>query len=100
MCGFNSRREADSVVNKRKLTLLATGLLASLALAAASVWPSLPAQAALTLVGPVNPATGFPQWLQDANGLRLQPCLLNASPAAAGPCFAATGLPNPAAAPA
>jgi hypothetical protein len=58
---------------------------ARLALAAASsalVAAALagPAQAALTAVGPVNPATGFPDWYQDGSGpngtgLKLQPCL-------------------------
>ncbi|MGA9524780.1 MAG: choice-of-anchor D domain-containing protein, partial [Myxococcaceae bacterium] len=28
----------------------------------------------LTAVGPVNPATGFPVWYEDANGLRLELC--------------------------
>jgi hypothetical protein len=34
-----------------------------------------PAHAALTAVAPVNPGTGFPDWYQDATGLKLQPCL-------------------------
>jgi hypothetical protein len=39
-----------------------------------------PAHANLTAVGPVNPATGFPDWYQDASGpggagIKLQPCL-------------------------
>jgi hypothetical protein len=46
-------------------------LLAALALTVAAA----PAHAALTNVGPVNPATGFPDWYQDGTGLKLQPCL-------------------------
>ena len=49
-------------------------LAASLAALAAGVLAA-PAGAALTAVGPVNPATGFPDWYQDGTGLKLQPCL-------------------------
>ena len=34
-----------------------------------------PARAALQAVGPTNAANGFPQWYEDANGLRLDQCL-------------------------
>jgi hypothetical protein len=34
-----------------------------------------PAGASLAAVGPVNPATGFPDWYEDATGLQLQLCL-------------------------
>jgi hypothetical protein len=34
-----------------------------------------PAQASLSAVGPVNPATRYPDWYQDGNGLKLQLCL-------------------------
>jgi hypothetical protein len=43
------------------------------ALAAAAL--AAPAGAALGAVGPVNPRTGFPDWYQDAGGLKLQACL-------------------------
>src|SRR4051794_21028172 len=38
----------------------------------------------------INQDTGFPQWYQDANGLRLQPCL---SPSE--PCLAGSTVPDP-----
>ncbi len=38
-----------------------------------------PASAALQAVGPASSADGFPVWYQDANGLRLEPCLANAT---------------------
>jgi hypothetical protein len=34
-----------------------------------------PAHATLSAVGPVNPATGYPDWYQDGTGLKLQLCL-------------------------
>jgi hypothetical protein len=34
-----------------------------------------PAHAALSAVGPVNPATAFPDWFQDSTGLKVQLCL-------------------------
>lgn len=49
---------------KRLLTLLAAGILAAAA----------PAQADLAAVGPLNVATGFPAWFEDAVGQRLQLC--------------------------
>ncbi|MBI5683435.1 MAG: hypothetical protein HZC54_00010 [Verrucomicrobia bacterium] len=49
-------------IGKKLLVLLAV----TLAMAAA---PS--AQAALSLVGPINTANGFPQWYQDGTGVRL-----------------------------
>jgi hypothetical protein len=52
----------------RLALVAATAALAAGALAA-------PAGAALSAVGPVNPATGFPDWYQDGTGLKLQPCL-------------------------
>lgn len=33
------------------------------------------AQAALTFMGPLDPANGFPRWYKDANGVRLTLCL-------------------------
>jgi len=47
------------------------------------------AGAALQAVGPVNPATGYPIWYEDANGLRIELCLDQN-----GMCLAV--LPNPA----
>jgi len=35
----------------------------------------LPAQAMLSLVGPVDPVTSFPSWYADTNGLALQICM-------------------------
>lgn len=49
-------------------------LLAVLAIIAAAVLAG-PAGATLSAVGPVNPRTGFPDWYQDASGLKLQLCL-------------------------
>ena len=34
----------------------------------------LPAGAELSETGPVDPETGFPAWLEDGKGLRLEPC--------------------------
>lgn len=51
-----------------------------------------PAGAALSAVSPrVNPATGYALWYEDANGLRLEPCLQGPS------CVPAGGatLPDP-----
>jgi hypothetical protein len=53
------------------LGALAASLLAALALEA-------PAHAALTATGPVVPAHGFPEYYQDASGLRLALCVENA----------------------
>ena len=49
-------------------------LIAMLAAVAAAV-SAAPAGASLSAAGPVNPATGFPDWYQDATGLQLQLCL-------------------------
>jgi hypothetical protein len=55
----------------RMLGTLAASLLAALALEA-------PAHAALTATGPVVPSHGFPEYYQDASGLRLALCVENA----------------------
>jgi hypothetical protein len=47
-----------------------------------------PAHAALTAVGPIDPADGMPLWYEDPNGLRLKQCLDIAN------CMVV--LPNPA----
>jgi hypothetical protein len=52
-----------------RATLMA--LLATLAAAVAAA----PAHAALSNVGAVDPAIGFPSWYQDGTGLKLGPCL-------------------------
>jgi hypothetical protein len=56
------------------LRVAAAVLAAVLALAAGWV-AAQPAHAGLAAVGPVNPATTFPDWYQDGNGLKLQLCL-------------------------
>src|SRR3954463_14259192 len=57
----------------RMLGALAASLLAALALEA-------PAHAALTATGPVVPRHGFPEYYQDASGLRLALCVENDDP--------------------
>ncbi|MEA2286644.1 MAG: hypothetical protein QOJ21_2687 [Solirubrobacteraceae bacterium] len=49
-------------------------IIAAAAVIAAAVLAA-PAQAGLGAVGPVNPATRYPDWYQDGNGLKLQLCL-------------------------
>jgi hypothetical protein len=49
--------------------------LAALVAAMAMTVAAAPAHAALTATGPVNPATGFPDWYEDGTGVKLQPCL-------------------------
>ena len=66
----------------RMLGALASGLLAALALGA-------PAHAALTAAGPVVPRHGFPEYYQDASGLRLALCVENDDP------FCTNVAPNP-----
>jgi hypothetical protein len=66
----------------RMLGALAASLLAALALEA-------PAQAALTATGPVVPRHGFPEYYQDATGLRLALCVENDDP------FCTSTAPNP-----
>jgi hypothetical protein len=56
---------------RRLVQTLAASLLAALALGA-------PAHAALTATGPVVPQHGFPEYYQDATGLRLALCVENA----------------------
>jgi hypothetical protein len=67
---------------RRLLAVAATALLA--ALGAAS-----PAGAALSAVGPVVPSYGFPEYYQDASGLRLALCVENEDP------FCSNVAPNP-----
>jgi hypothetical protein len=58
---------------------------------------SQPARADLAFVGPPNPATGFPLWYEDVNGLRLSLCTdlafcIPDPPNAANPFDAVTGF--------
>jgi hypothetical protein len=54
---------------RRRACIAAAGALGAVAALAA------PAGASLSAVGPVNPLTGYPDWYQDAPGLKLQLCL-------------------------
>jgi hypothetical protein len=44
-----------------------------------------PAQANLAATGPVNPSTGYPDWYQDANGLKVQLCVDGTAACSAAP---------------
>jgi hypothetical protein len=57
-----------------RLRVVTAVLAAALTLALGAL-AAEPARASLAAVGPVNPATGFPDWYQDGNGLKLQLCL-------------------------
>src|SRR6478672_7299974 len=48
-----------------------------------------PAAASLAKAGPINPQTGFPAWYEDANGVRLEPCV-----ASLANCFLGATLPK------
>ena len=61
-------REPGAIRRARVALVAAAALLAAAVLAG-------PAQATLRAVGPVNPATRFPDWYQDNTGLKLQLCL-------------------------
>src|SRR5918996_3199882 len=63
---------------RRSWALLATVALVAGLLAPLTV--ATPAQAALTTVGPVDPANGYPKWFGDQDGLRLEACLDPADP--------------------
>ena len=54
---------------------MARGTLIAMLAAVAAAVSAAPAGASLSAAGPVNPATGFPDWYQDATGLQLQLCL-------------------------
>src|SRR5512142_1906410 len=58
------------------------------------LWQGASAHAALRAVGTVDPANGFPTWVQDFNGVSIEPCLdqngMCVLPAAGG----APGAPN------
>jgi len=75
-----SSERGRSASAAKRLATAGTALLATAALAAL-------AQAAFTAAGPVLPATGFPAWYEDANGVQLELCIADplcpSSPAAA-----------------
>lgn len=50
-----------------------------------SVVYALPARAEPSRIGPSDPDTGFPIWLEDSRGLRTEPCFTGASCSAAVP---------------
>ncbi|WP_228282029.1 chitobiase/beta-hexosaminidase C-terminal domain-containing protein [Rubrobacter marinus] len=58
------------------LALLPAALVAVLLF---SVVCALPARAEPSRSGPVDPGTGFPAWLGDSEGLRLEPCFVGAN---------------------
>ncbi len=65
------RNHARMPSRARNVVLAGTAALGLAALAA-------PAQAALSLTGPLNPATNFPAWYQDSNGTQLELCIADA----------------------
>src|SRR5437868_10052739 len=82
-------RPASSGLRRRlRLLVVFTRLIALLA-TTFSLPASTPAHAALAAVGPLDPATKFPFWYQDARGVRLGYCF---DPVF---CFLGNQLPNP-----
>ena len=63
------------VAARRPCLRLAAAALAAVAALVSGLGAARPAHAALSAVGPVNPATAFPDWYQDGTGLKLQLCL-------------------------
>src|SRR4051794_32275518 len=90
MSSIRSPRTAGAGAGRTRFRKIA--LVAALAALAASVLAA-PAGASLSGVGPVNPRTGFPDWYQDGNGLKLGLCLdgLPVCSAAAGDLVAPDG---------
>jgi hypothetical protein len=72
---LSSIRTACARVWSAARTRLARAALAAAAATLGAAALAAPAGAGLSAVGPVNPATGFPDWYQDSTGLKLQPCL-------------------------
>ena len=70
-----SIRSPRRALARRSWRRLAPVALTGAAALAAGLAGAGPAHAALTAVGPVNPATGYPDWYQDATNLKLQLCL-------------------------
>jgi hypothetical protein len=90
LSSFRSPRTAGGGAGAVRLrTLVVVSALAALLIAALAA----PAGASLSAVGPVNPRTGFPDWYQDGNGLKLGLCLdgLPVCSAAAGDLVAPDG---------
>ena len=73
---------------RRVLSLSAAGALAVGMLAAVPVASQAAVAPAVSTV--INQDTGFPEWYQDASGLRLAPCL-----SASEPCLAGATVPDP-----
>src|SRR5512142_1859760 len=61
------------------------------------LWQGASAHAALRAVGTVDPANGFPAWVQDFNGVSIEPCLDQNGMCVLPPEFdpAITNPPNP-----
>src|SRR2546423_15205322 len=82
-------RPASSGLRRRlRLLVVFTSLIALLA-TTFSLPASTPAHAALAAAGPLDPATKFPFWYQDAAGLRLGYCFDPVN------CFLGAQLPDP-----
>lgn len=87
-------------MNRMRLKLwLSLAIVMGIALGAGSAWAQAPAQGqALALVGPVNPANGFPLLYQDKAGVALEQCLVptTGDPAVVGgdPCGLTGTLPG------
>src|SRR5256714_1630547 len=82
-------RPASYGLRRRLRPLVVFASLIALATTTFSLPASTPAHAALAAVGPLDPATKFPLWYQDAAGLRLGYCF---DPVF---CFLGNQLPNP-----
>jgi hypothetical protein len=72
---LSSIRTSCAPVRSAARTRLARAAAAVAAAAIGAAALAAPAGANLAAVGPVNPATGFPDWYRDSTGLKLQPCL-------------------------
>src|SRR4051794_5787397 len=70
-----SIRSPRWVLARQPCLRMALAMMATAVALLAGAIGARPAHAALSAVGPVNPATGFPDWFQDGSGLKLQPCL-------------------------
>lgn len=83
---INLGRSPDRASHRRILGKTVAGLAAGAMLAAVM---AVPAGAALSETGPVDPSHGYPAWFTDSNGLQLELCL-------DGPlCLATAERPNP-----
>lgn len=82
-----SQAYEDEMIHAREKGETIARVLASL-LATLLLWTVLPAsraEAGLSRVGPVDQSTGFPDWIEDENGLRLTPCLTRSNCSVAPP---------------